>query len=101
MSIKVGNQTKRAVFYGGEKNLTKDEDMTIQVCFIIRLLLSKTWVCFNDNGKVLLQHLRKLRIMSSASLEHNIKDKEFRDLKKWLSVTTMSPKDCYLVTFLS
>ena len=33
MSIKVGNQTKRAVFYGGEKNMTKDEDMTIQVPF--------------------------------------------------------------------
>jgi len=32
-SIKVGNTTKRAVFYGGEKNLTKDEDMTIQVRF--------------------------------------------------------------------
>ena len=34
MSIKVGNNTKRAVFYGGEKNMTRDEDMTIQVCII-------------------------------------------------------------------
>ena len=31
MSIKIGNNTKRAVFYGGEKNLTRDEDLAIQV----------------------------------------------------------------------
>ena len=33
MSIKIGNNTKRAVFYGGEKNLTRDEDLAIQVGF--------------------------------------------------------------------
>lgn len=32
MSIKIGNQTKREVlFFGGEKNLTKDESMAIQM----------------------------------------------------------------------
>ncbi|TRY69249.1 hypothetical protein TCAL_13171 [Tigriopus californicus] len=32
MSIKIGNQTKREVlFFGGEKNLTKDESMAIQI----------------------------------------------------------------------
>ena len=37
MSIKIGNNTKRAVFYGGEKNLTKDEDLAIQVGSALQL----------------------------------------------------------------
>ncbi len=30
-SIEVGNSTKTKRFYGGEKNLTKDDNMSIQV----------------------------------------------------------------------
>lgn len=30
-SIKVGNNTKRAIFPGGEKNLTKDQEMSINM----------------------------------------------------------------------
>ena len=30
-SIRVGNDTKRDIFYGGEKNLTKNEDVAFEV----------------------------------------------------------------------
>ena len=30
-SIKVGNDSRRNTFYGGEKNLTRDQDMAINL----------------------------------------------------------------------
>ena len=43
-SIKVGNDSRRNTFYGGQKNLTRDQDMAINLVVHIGNFLS--FVCF-------------------------------------------------------